>query len=67
MTEELLSITEASRRLSVPRTVLSRRVHAGRIPAYVDPRDARKTLLKAADLEAFRPDRPLQRKEVAAA
>ena len=67
MTEELLSITEASRRLDVPRTVLSRRVRTGRIPAYVDPRDGRKTLIRLADLDVFRPDRPLQRKEVAAA
>ena len=67
MDQELLTMTEACRRLNVTRTVLSRRVRSGRLPAYVNPRDRRQTLLKAEDLAEFRPDQPLRRKEVAVA
>ena len=63
----VVMISEAARALNISRTFLWRRIRNGEIAAFASERDRRKCLIRVADLEAYRPGQPLQRKEIASA
>ena len=48
---EYLSLTEAAARLSISRQLLHRRVLAGQLTVYRDPKNHRVRLLAVADLD----------------
>jgi len=61
---EYVPLGIAARRVGISRVTLRDRVRSGEVPAYVDPRDRRFTLVKVADVDRLRQPRP--REEAAA-
>ncbi len=57
---EFLTRREAARRLGCSPHTLTRRTQRGELPAYLDPADRRRLLIRADDLEAFARPRPLR-------
>jgi predicted DNA-binding protein (UPF0251 family) len=53
---ELISLSEAARRLNISRVTMSKRVKAGQFTVYTNPVDQREKLISAAEVEeASRP------------
>jgi excisionase family DNA binding protein len=63
MENEYCSATEAARLLKVSRMLISRRIQSGKLPAFEDPRDGRKKLVRASDIKALEEIRPAPAKE----
>ncbi len=51
---ELVSISEASRRLGISRMTIRRRIDEGRLPEYRSDLNAREHLVRIADVERLR-------------
>jgi hypothetical protein len=49
---QLITLTEAARRLGISRVTMSKRVKDGHFTVYTNPRDQREKLLDAAEVEA---------------
>ncbi len=60
MTDEFLPLQRAAAELGVSRLSLSRRVSAGKLPAYRNPLDNREVLIRVDDLERFRVPQPIE-------
>jgi excisionase family DNA binding protein len=65
--DDFIPIGEAARRMRVSRTLVLRRIRAGKIAAFHDPRDARKTLVRKADLDGLKDIRPAKTARVTVA
>jgi hypothetical protein len=58
---EFVGVVEGARRAGVSIPLIGRLIAAGKLRAYVDPLDARRKLVKVADLDRLRKPRPLRR------
>jgi hypothetical protein len=63
--QEFIGSKEAARRLGVAPLTLRQRIRRGEVPIFEDPLDARRRLVRMADLEALKQIRPARREEVA--
>ena len=64
--EQFIGSNEAARRLGVAPLTLRQRIRRGEVPVFEDPLDARRRLIRTADLEPLKHIRPARRKETAA-
>jgi hypothetical protein len=59
--EEFIGSNEAARRLGVAPLTLRQRIRRGEVPVFEDPLDARRRLIRTADLKPLRTIRPARR------
>ena len=53
MADRVLTLDRAAIALGMPARTIRRRIAEGQIPAYVDPRDRRRKLVRIVDLKNF--------------
>jgi len=65
MDDEFLCLGDAARLMKTNRTLLFRRIRSGDLPAFEDPRDRRRTLIRKSDLDLLWQVRPARRSTLA--
>lgn len=63
MNDEFLCLGDAARQMKTSRTLLFRRIRSGELPAFEDPLDRRRRLIRVADLESLRHPRAANREQ----
>ena len=65
MNDELVSLSDAARRLNTSRITVGRIVRRGNLATFESPLNRRKTLVHTSDVEALRQPRPANREKLA--